>query len=417
MKEPTAPTTPPDFRTDLESGSGGKMLVVENAEAVVEATPTAISVEPVPTEPPRILPTSSTSPVPSSSSIIINPLHISQGPPSNTIIRDSDDDSDKNKNPSNVTSSWIFGLRAAYCIFAIICLVQGIEAWMLNCTSGDKAAIGSAFGGFSGCLLALWFTLSRQFRYNGYLTMTCVIIITGIIAISCAGASYASLSTLIACANGNNFYGDSSYYQSTMECVSQDPWATDNCNCVNTVDSNCIVHADMAQHCDMMLNDSPGLASDVLAYAIIQLIFSMILSLTFCITVTEPDVDFAWYVWNGGVKNKPNHHHGNDYYLPGPNLHDGYGGNNVNVDVFVFDTTSSPLHSHSNYGDAHHHSHTGGSAPPTIFHHGHSGGFHHHVGGLADHHGGGDCLGEVCHCICHCLGDCLGNILKGDINL
>ncbi len=39
MKEPSAPTTPPNFRTDLESGSGGKMLVVENAEAVVEATP------------------------------------------------------------------------------------------------------------------------------------------------------------------------------------------------------------------------------------------------------------------------------------------------------------------------------------------------------------------------------------------
>ena len=364
---------------DAENGVVEKRLIAANVEPVlpiVEATPT------------------------------INPLHINSSGvvASQRIIRDDDDDSgfggnddiSSDKNRSNSTTGWLFGLRIAYCIFALICLVEGIQAYLLNSASGEGPSGISVYAGFGGCFAALWFTFARRLRYVGYFGMTVVMVIFGVLAMAGAAVSYASFGTLIACMGGNNdFYGDSSYYQDTLQCFSQDSLAFEDCNCVNTVDNNCIVNPGASDHCQAMLDDSPGLAYDVYIYAILQLVFSLILSFTYCFAITEEDVDWAWFVWNGGGNNKP-------YYR-----HDG--NSDVNIDVLAYNT-DNPLHFNSNYGETHHHySHTGSGRNDAGFihhggvhhhHHHHGGGFHH--GGVGIHHLGGHALSGLCACLCNC---------------
>ena len=354
--------------------------------------------------------------LPTSTPSTMNPLHIGSG---EDIHGDPIDSDTTNYHETPKPSNWLMGIRIAHILLAIIWLILGIYSAVLNSYSGYSPAASGSFFGFLGFAVSLYYYFTRGLRYSGYVTLSIINVVSAVIAMGCLASSFTELGLLQACLSGDSttgtFYGNNDYYPDLIECANQDNFAWNDCNCVNSNNNDCIVYDGGVGKCDAMLQYSPNLANDSFSLSIIQVVFTILISLCFCYTVTEKDVDDSRAVWwyrtlPSSATSTTENPYGSGYYTPTPTLpppptptygfggygYSGYGGygyggyggyRNTNINIIdVGGTTNSPMHgSYSSRSHHHHHHGGGGSGPPLprLFSPISGGGAHHH------HHSGG----------------------------
>lgn len=394
---PSAPPLPLSIISEEKSGIGRSKRRVE--EKVVEASAPplpAYDYSPISAAAPvTAIPVDEHDTIILSTGAVVSLLHRSGSSPStrnnnNDLLEEGgfeagsdeedNDDTDHHNNKQGVVNNWFARLRWFSFVLGILCLVEGIQAAVLNNYSSDAASGGTSFVGFAGFLLCLYFTLGRYITHAGYRMFLGLNVIFGIIAIACGSSSYGRLKSLKACMSGDNsyfhpyqFYGDTNYYENTMTCSRQDMFAWNDCNCV-TSELNCLINSGrIGTACEQMLLMSPSLAHEVYSYAIVHIVLAIVIGLLFLKYVKEEDVEDSWAVWNGGKRRyrPPNAVH-SYFFLPLPNsgYNNGYG-----TPGYDNNGAQSPMHGGAGLHRHHHHASGAGFIPA-----------HHHGGGVGLHH-------------------------------
>jgi hypothetical protein len=441
METPSAPPLP----LTVENVYNEKAVAIQSGPVpVIPAVPAVLMAEAEPIEeveeaPYSPLYTSASSGISSLTNSTWSPLHLSTaGDESQIEQQDPAQTTNNNENKgSRPQHIWLLLIRIGYFITSCICLVEGIEASLLNFVSSDGTSIGTCCGGFIGAVGSLWFSATYVTNYSGYMMLNVILIILAILSIICSSISFTNYGSLTACVYGNNdyfhpfqFYGDPRYFPATQECAQQDSFAWIDCNCVNDVNDLCLTNSGVdAKICETMFKESPDYADMACSLAIVHIIATVLLSVLFYWTVTEKDIDpylpnmthdaysaterQRVVAYTPTVSNDTYYYGGRGGYVPANN-------NQTNIGIMAFDMNSN--NRYYDYDDRYvgnpmmyshrHHPNNGRSG----YRHGYDGsrgGFHHsnhhHFGGGGGHHhipsfgGGGHEIAGVAHSIGHAL--------------